>query len=247
MFPLRRQQPARSRFLPGVESLEDRAVPSAGRAVDHLRVSIVGSLQAGDTALVRVDAVDASNHRVANYRGTIHVTSTDSAAKVPADYTFRARDRGDHLFRVTFVTAGTQTLTATDTKSSTITGGDTVTITAPAPATQLVVFAAPLARSGGPYTFILMALDASGRQARGYTGKVHFSSGDSAAKLPADYQFSAADHGRHVFRMTWATKGSQTLTVSDNSATPLSTTSSVFVSAVGLFGLFPNFGMRLPF
>jgi hypothetical protein len=49
-----------------------------------------------------------------SYRGTVHVSSSDGAADLPADYTFTATDAGTHTFSMTFATAGLQTVTLAD-------------------------------------------------------------------------------------------------------------------------------------
>src|SRR5207248_1922010 len=82
----------------------------------------LGRALAGFPTPVLVVALDASNHIVAGYTGTVRLTSTDGSATLPADYTFQASDNGSHLFSVTFATAGKQSLTATDTASSALTG-----------------------------------------------------------------------------------------------------------------------------
>jgi hypothetical protein len=71
-----------------------------------------------------VTATDAYGNRVPSYRGTVHFTSSDAAAKVPADYTFTAADNGTHVFSGTVIlrTAGTQRVRARDTVTATITG-----------------------------------------------------------------------------------------------------------------------------
>src|SRR5262249_27218818 len=43
-----------------------------------------------------------------------HFTSTDGAAKLPADYPFVAADHGTHTFTVTLNTTGSQSITVTD-------------------------------------------------------------------------------------------------------------------------------------
>jgi hypothetical protein len=65
---------------------------------------------------------------VFNYTGTVHFTSSDSKATLPPDYTFQSSDEGHHLFKVTFATAGNDTLTVTDTSNSSLTGTVTVTV-----------------------------------------------------------------------------------------------------------------------
>ena len=53
--------------------------------------------------------------------------------------------------------------------------------------------------AGTATTDTVTALDALGNVATGYAGTVHFASSDTAATLPADYAFTAADAGVHVF------------------------------------------------
>ncbi len=47
--------------------------------------------------------------------GTAHFTSSDIQAVLPANYTFTGVDAGVHVFSVTLKTAGSQSITATDT------------------------------------------------------------------------------------------------------------------------------------
>ena len=51
-----------------------------------------------------------------------------------------------------------------------------------------------------------------------YTGTVHFASTDGAAMLPADYTFTANDHGFHVFTGTLNTVGPRMISVVDSVA-----------------------------
>ena len=77
---------------------------------------------AGVAGSIIVKALDAGSHVVPGYRGRVHFTSSDSAATLPADYTFTGADAGSHTFSVTLKTAGTSSVTATDTVTGTITG-----------------------------------------------------------------------------------------------------------------------------
>ena len=56
------------------------------------------------------------------YAGTVHFTSTDPDAVLPADFTFVPSDLGTQVLSVTFATEGTQTITATDTLNGAIFG-----------------------------------------------------------------------------------------------------------------------------
>jgi predicted outer membrane repeat protein len=69
-----------------------------------------------------VTARDAFGNTATGYRGTVHFTSSDAQAVLPGNYTFVTADNGVHSFSATFNTVGAQTLTASDTSSSSITG-----------------------------------------------------------------------------------------------------------------------------
>ena len=108
----------------------------------HLNVSgISNPATAGMASGVTVTVVDEAHTVVTGYTGTIHFTSTDPfPAVLPANYTFTSLDAGMHTFAggVTLKTAGSQTVTATDTVTGTITGAQTVTVN-PAAATKVVI------------------------------------------------------------------------------------------------------------
>jgi hypothetical protein len=97
----------------------------------------------------------------------------------------------------------------------------------PGPATHLEVIVPSSVPSGQTFNVLVEAEDASNRLASGYTGTVQLSLGtaDAGATLPAAYTFTAADHGRHLFQVTLAATGSQTVTATDT------TTSSITGSA----------------
>ena len=72
-----------------------------------------------------VTAEDQYGNLTRGYTGTVHFTSTDAIATLPSNYQFLAGDNGIHQFAVTFGTAGSQTVTATDTVTSQVTGTST--------------------------------------------------------------------------------------------------------------------------
>src|SRR5262249_9703512 len=94
---------------------------------------------AGNVGNLTVTALDAYGHTAAGYSGTVHVTSSDSQAVLPANYTFTAADAGKHVFSITLKTTGTQSLTATDTASSALTGSQTGIVINPAGAASLSI------------------------------------------------------------------------------------------------------------
>jgi DNA/RNA endonuclease G (NUC1) len=93
----------------------------------HFSVTTPGSVAAAIPFNVTVTALNASNATATAYAGTVHFTSS-SAGTLPADYTFVAADNGVHTFAVTLVSAGSQTLTATDTVAASITGSASITV-----------------------------------------------------------------------------------------------------------------------
>ena len=83
-----------------------------------------------------VTAQDAGGNTITGYNGTVHFTSSDRAAILPANYTFVAGDSGVHKFSATLKTVGTQSITATDTVNSAVTGSQTgIVVQVGAPAT----------------------------------------------------------------------------------------------------------------
>jgi hypothetical protein len=80
---------------------------------------------------VTVTAQDPSGTTATSYTGTVHLTSSDPRASLPADFTFTAADKGTHTFtNVVLNTAGAQTVTATDTNAAAgFQGSATVNVT----------------------------------------------------------------------------------------------------------------------
>jgi glucose/arabinose dehydrogenase len=89
------------------------------------------------------------------------------------------------------------------------------------PATSFQVAAPASVVAGTPFDITVTARNAAGHVAAGYTGTVAFSTTDPnlGVVLPANYTFTAADHGMHTFTAggTLFTAGNQTLTATDTS------------------------------
>jgi hypothetical protein len=83
------------------------------------------------------------------------------------------------------------------------------------PATHYAVTAPGSATRGVAFNFSVTALDQFGNQVTDYHFTVHFTSTDTAAVLPADYTFTAADAGMHTFAATLNTVGSRTITAGE--------------------------------
>ncbi|MBV8201048.1 MAG: hypothetical protein JOZ15_10545 [Acidobacteria bacterium] len=99
----------------------------------RLLVSAPADAAAGSPFTVNVAALDAAGNVATNYSGTVHFTSSDGAAMLPADYTYTGNggDNGIHSFLgAALRTTGSQTLAAADTAKATIAGSTLVAVTA---------------------------------------------------------------------------------------------------------------------
>jgi hypothetical protein len=84
---------------------------SANYVAGHFAVSAPSSVSAGKPFNFTVQALDPDNNVVTNYSDTVTFTSSDAAAKLPADSTLI---NGTRTFSATLHRAGNQTITATD-------------------------------------------------------------------------------------------------------------------------------------
>src|SRR5580692_8625212 len=134
----------------------------ANAVATHFSVSAPASSAAGTSFNFSVTALDASNHPVAGYTGTVHFTSADPLAALPVDYTFTATDHGTHTISGTLNTAGTQTITTTDTANAAVTGvSGPVTVSAAA-TTRFSTTAPPSVTGGTAFSVAVTASDAFG-------------------------------------------------------------------------------------
>lgn len=98
--------------------------------------------------------------------------------------------------------------------------GVTVYYDAPRAVTLLTGVSDPVV-VGVPSGVTVIAGDASGNIATGYTGTIHFTSTDSSATLPVNYTFTGSgggkDNGFHTFAngVTFQTYGEQSVTATD--------------------------------
>ena len=98
----------------------------------QFQVSAPAQVTSGTPFDVTITAQDTNGLTAFSYQGTVtfSTTDTDPGVVLPANYTFTAADQGVHTFSggCTLITAGNQSLTATDTSNSTITGTATLTV-----------------------------------------------------------------------------------------------------------------------
>src|SRR5262249_18607017 len=161
------------------------------------------------------------------YAGKVHFTSSDPNAVLPADYAFTNGDAGVHTFSVTLKTAGAQSITASDTITSSLIGTEAGITVNPAAASTMIVAGFPSSTTAGSSWWFTVTLnDAFGNIASGYQGTVHLSSSDARRGLPVDYPFTANDAGVHTLSATLTTAGMQSITVKDIANPSLASTES---------------------
>src|SRR5262249_52647827 len=77
-------------------------------------------IQAGTGGSFTVTARDVFGNTVTGYTGTVSFSSSDAQAGLPSNYAFTGADAGVHTFSATLKTAGTQSVTATDTANAAV-------------------------------------------------------------------------------------------------------------------------------
>ncbi len=168
---------------------------------------------AGTPQTFTVLAQDPYGNVNTGYMGTVHFTSTDPQAVLPADVAFAGAS--SRTFTATLRTAGTQSITVADALNSTFASSQAGIAVAPAAAASFSLSNFPATTAGVTQTVTVTAKDIYGNLATGYTGTVTVSSSDLQAGLPGSYSFTASDAGIHNFNVTLKTAGTQSIGVTD--------------------------------
>jgi hypothetical protein len=198
----------------GVSGAQSIISVAAGATSAFVLGGIPATVTAGAAETFTVTATDAYGNTTTGYTGTVHFSSSDSQAVLPANYTFSAADAGTHTFTAALKTAGSQVLFVQDTVQYSISGIRSSTVNAAA-ASWIAAYYPPSTTAGTAQNLTIYAYDAYGNVATGYTGTVHVTSFDPQATLPADYTFTAADAGVHTLSVTLKTAGIEGITVQD--------------------------------
>ena len=191
---------------------DDAGLIAKGVLTTKGSAGIPTSSTAGDTLWMSVTFVDTYTNVVTSYAGTVHFTSTDGRATVPGDTTYGAADAGAHVFLARLITKGTQSVTATDTVSTTINCSSNVVVQTGPP--NYVIALPANANAAQPLSASLSVQDAFGNVVDDYAQTVHFTSSDTAtgSVTPADVVFNGTQNGTASVNATFVSLGSQTLT-----------------------------------
>ena len=209
--------------------------PAASAA--YFAISAPGSAVAGAPVSFTITARDRFNNPAgAGYTGIIHFSSTDPLASLPADTVLV---NGAGIFSVTFNSAGAQTISASDTVSTGITGSSNL-IAVSVPATQFAVSAPATATAGAAFPVTVTAQDSSGHTAIGpghYRHCATLTSTDGQALLPADTTL-ANGAGTFLVTLKTATGSPWTFTATDTLHPGITGTSGNIMVNPGAAGYF---------
>ena len=145
--------------LSGFASTSFNVAPAAAT---HFALSAPSAATAGAAFNFTVTALDQFGNTATGYTSTVHFTSSDGAATLPANATL---NKGIGTFSATLNTAGNQTITATDTVTNSMTGvSGTIAVGAASTAEKLVFFIQPSnGRAGALNPLIVLVENAKGQ------------------------------------------------------------------------------------
>ena len=166
---------------------------------------ITSPLEEDTLASVTVSVVDQYGDQFSTYTGTIEFSSNDTGATLPSDYTFLPGDIGTKTFTdsVSFSTAGVYNVMVADAGDPTVVGSQeniqVFSSWVPVATSLLVEDVTSPIMEGVASGFTVTVLDQLGNPylEGDYVGVISFTSNDTAAILPDDYQFTLADDGTH--------------------------------------------------
>jgi len=195
-------------------------------STDRFVLSAPSTADQGQTLNLTVTAVDSLGDTTTGYAGTVHFTSTDPHALLPADTTLT---NGTGTFSVALFTDGAQAITGTDTVTSGISG---ITGSITVASTHFILSAPGAAFTNQAFNVTVTAVDSNGITLPAYSGEVHFTSSDPYATLPSD---ATLTNGTGTFSASLQAVGAQTITGTDTAAASITgTTGSISISVQNL-------------
>lgn len=203
-----------------VTSLDNKAITAtastsvtAAPTVRSFLVAMPRQVDAGKPVNVSIVAVDAANRPIPGFTGTAALTTSDSAASLPASVNFV---NGRAAARVTFSTPGTQSLTVRGGPAGNVVATASTRVVAMQVAARFFFVLPKAVAVGVPVNVTLVAVDAQGRPVPTFSGTATIASSDPAARLPTEVRFVS---GRAAVRVVFGTVGEQTLTVTSGPST----------------------------
>ncbi len=198
-------------------------------APPQLSVPAGNTVTPGQKFDLQVVVQNGNGSVLTKYTGTLHFTSSDANAVVPADYTFTAADAGLHTFVVSLGTVGAQTISVADTKTPFLTALNRPFTVVATTVNHLSVAQPGNVTQGTTFTSTVSARDVNNLLVSNYTGTVHFTSSDATAVLSPD---AALTGGVGNFTVKLNALGSQGVGVSDTANGTILGSAGVTVLAV---------------
>ena len=193
-------------------------------AATNFLVTGPSNVSSGQQFAFTVTARDQFNNTATGYTGTVDFASSDGQATTPPNTTLTS---GFGSFIATLKQAGPQTISATDTVATSITGvSNPITVSSGA-ATKFLVSAQPTATAGVQFSFTVTALDAGDNVVTGYSGTVAITATGQSI-LPPN---SALTNGTGSFNITLKSAGNQTITATDTQTASITGSDTVSVVA----------------
>jgi hypothetical protein len=223
----------------------------SANAATSFDVQIPAGSTTGVAFNVTVTALNSGGTDTA-YTGTVHFTSDDPNAVLPADYTFIPADAGTHTFSATMNSAGpsvstaTHSITATDVANSAVHGTDFTTVRWNDNVVRKFSLTAPsVVDRTVPFQVEVRALNVSSVEMPSYTGTIRFTA-HRQETVPPDYTFTPADAGRHTFSITANLGNFSDVAVSDVNDSSISSDATVNVQCPELVAMPSNSGPICP-
>lgn len=195
----------------------------------HFVLTAASNSTAGHAVVFTVTAEDQFNNVVTTYPGTVQFTSSDANTNVvlPPSATLAS---GVGVFSATLITAASETITATDSVTATITGASNAVTVAAGPNHQIAWTVATTATAGVNIAFVTTMQDTYGNTSSS-SDTMQINQADPSGIYPSGRQWNLTA-GVANESMTLLTAGSQAYTVSDHSnSTIVAATASINVAA----------------
>jgi hypothetical protein len=186
-------------------------------APDRFVVNVPGgnALQAGVPFVFTVQAIDQFGKPVTSYTGPTRITATTTPNDPQGSFplTGELLSTGFGVFQGSLKMAGSYAITVA---AGSFSGTSSSLTVAPAETNYFTITAPANATTGNAFTITIQAFDHYGNLATGYSGRVHFTSTDPNAVLPADATLTG---GVGTVNVRLNTVGSQTITATDTVST----------------------------
>ncbi len=198
----------------GSDSTLSATIITAAPAV-HMLLVAGPALEADTPAAATVTLLDDTNSVVSGYRGTVQLTSSDTAGTLPPIHMFAASDAGKYTFGGLQVhTLGAQTLTATDIADPNLRAQVPLQVTRHR---EVRLTVPPPVVAGVPQTLQVGVTDLSGNTVANYVGLLNITCTDANALFPTSIALTAANAGSITLQhnVIFQTAGLQTLGATD--------------------------------